>query len=92
MLDLPTILSPIKFLPLCLLKREKENNRKRFTEANDHTTSPSLEYWAGSSNFGIFFKLLLSASGIANLKPHKRIWTKQTKSQVKQQSSQGIEI
>ena len=31
------------------------------------TTSPNREYWAGSSSKGIFFKLLLSSLGNANL-------------------------
>lgn len=31
------------------------------------TTSPNRENWAGSSSKGIFFKLLLSSSGNANL-------------------------
>jgi hypothetical protein len=46
---------------------------RRFFESNDHTTRPSLEFWAGSFNLGIFFKQLLSSSGMANLKPHKWI-------------------
>lgn len=42
-------------------------------QPNDPTTSPSLEWSAGSSSFGILLKLLLFSSGIANLeKPNQQ--------------------
>lgn len=68
MLDVLNFLSRMNWFSFVTNKR----TGKRLFGPNNHTTSPSLEHWAGSSNFGIFFMLLLFASGIANLKSWKR--------------------